>query len=335
MKDSSLGGKPTKPVVNVLPPGESTVTVQWSPPFFSTACDIAFGEDKNNLPKVGISSSGLWNIPKVDLVPERDYRIKVRGFNSFRNGDWSDPVVVRLPKMPVSQSAPKQAPQPPPVPVIPPVQPPLQPVAHSNAGMGQKLLLVLVLFLIVAMCLFFWHMENNQSHSSEASMATMVAMAAASANMATNNAHQALEAATDRINLPKALASMPSPAPTPVTVTVVINNPAPTIVLQPQTKYETTEKVIYVPAPPQEQWRQVAYYQPVPEYYGYNYSFDGPYQYSSYATYPSWSVNFGIGDRYHYSTVYSGIRMRGGFGGGFHGGGDSFHGHFGGHGRGR
>ena len=112
MKNSSLGGKPTKPVVNVLPPGESTVTVQWTQPSFSTTCDVAFGEDKNNLPKVGISSSVLWNIPKADLVPEKDYYIKVRGFNSLQDGDWSDLALIRLPKVPVSQPAPQPVPAP-------------------------------------------------------------------------------------------------------------------------------------------------------------------------------------------------------------------------------
>jgi hypothetical protein len=107
--NSSKGGRPPKPVVNILPPGESTITVQWQQPFFSTTCDVAFGTDKDKLPTVGISSSGLWNIPKVDLDPEKEYFIRVRGFNSIANGDWSD--TVKIPRL-KEEVKPQPTPQP-------------------------------------------------------------------------------------------------------------------------------------------------------------------------------------------------------------------------------
>lgn len=152
MKNSSLGGKPTKPVVNVLPPGESTITVQWTQPFFSTTCDIAFGEDKNNLPKVSISSCGLWNIPKADLVPEKDYYIKVRGFNSLQDGDWSDTVVVRRLK--------EVAPKPAPAPVVPLVT---QAVAQPQDLDSRRFTIRLVLLglcLLIGMWWFTRHHGN-------------------------------------------------------------------------------------------------------------------------------------------------------------------------------
>jgi hypothetical protein len=149
----------------------------------------------------------------------------------------------------------------------------------------------------------------NQNHSSDAERAAL-----AEATMAMNNAHQALEAASDRANLVTTLASMPRP----VTNVVVISY-APS-----EQQAPTPVEVYQQPEVVQQQVVVPSYYNDSPDYYPYAYT-------------PVVSFNFGGGGgRYRYGPAR--LAYGPGWNGSYrHESSDHFRsgGHPGGHGRGR
>jgi hypothetical protein len=139
-------------------------------------------------------------------------------------------------------------------------------------------------------------------------------MSAAEATMAANNAHQALEAATDR----KTLENNGQPAPAPVAVTVVVTNQ--TTIIMPKSE---PERVRYGLPPPQRDQQQITYQQPVQELVPQQVAYiESPTPFiipdyccdycSSHVGYPALLLNFGIGNRYGYYDVSSRSRFNGG-----------------------